>query len=318
MNFLSLEYFITVAEELNITKAAERHYISQQSLSNQIIKLEKELGVQLLNRTPSLSLTYAGSRFLRAATHITDVKKQILQEIDDINNNNRGEIKLGVSHTRGSAILPEILPIYNQKHPLIEISLVEANSETLESQLQHGMIDLMIGFAPITLEGIETIPLMTDRLFLVVPRKFMVQVFGDKTNFMRGKFSESADITPFKDCPFLLLKKRNRVRSLIDSYLKSKNMNPQILLETENVETAFALSVKGMGLTVYPEMFLNSLHVNFSNESDVDFFPLNNSSTVCNICLAYSSTRYQSKAVEDFIKTAQQVYVNKNQNKQFN
>ncbi len=315
MNFLAMEYFITVAEELNITKAAERHYISQQSLSNQIIKLEKELGVQLFNRAPAFSLTYAGSRFLRAATQIIDIRRQILKEIDDINNNRRGEIKLGVSHTRGSALLPEVLPIYNQKHPLVEISLVEANSETLEHQLQHGMIDLMIGFAPITLEGIETMPLMTDRLFLVVPRRFMTEVFGEKTEYMRGKFSESADITPFRDCPFLLLKKRNRVRSLTDSYLKSKNINPQILLETENVETAFALSVKGMGLTVYPEMFLNSLHVDFSDKSEVDFFPLNDSSTVCNICLAYSNTRYLSKAVQDFIETAQQVYGEKNQGK---
>jgi len=317
MNFLALEYFITVAEELNITKAAERHFISQQSLSNQIIKLEKELGIQLFERSPSLSLTYAGTRFLRAANKIIDEKRQILREIDDINNNCRGEIKIGVSHTRGSALLPEVLPLYNQKHPLVEITLVEANSETLEHQLQHGMIDIMIGFAPITLEGIETIPLMTDRLFLVVPRKFMTQVFGEKTDFMRGKFSESADITPFKDCPFLLLKKRNRVRSLIDLYLKSKNIQPQILLETENVETAFALSVKGMGITVYPEMFLNSLHVNFPEDSQVDFFPLNNASTVCNICLAYSGTRYLSKAAQDFIKTAQQVYVEKSQNMLF-
>ena len=95
MNFLALEYFISVAEEMNITKAAERHFISQQSLSNQIIKLEKELGIQLFERSPSLSLTYAGTRFLRAANKIIDEKRQILREIDDINNNCRGEIKVG-------------------------------------------------------------------------------------------------------------------------------------------------------------------------------------------------------------------------------
>lgn len=309
MNFLALEYFMTVAEELNITKAAERHFITQQALSSHIIKLENELGIRLFNRTPSLSLTYAGSRLLRAATQIMDIKRQILNEIDDINNNRRGEIKLGVSHTRGRALLPEILPLYNMSHPLVEISLVEGNTENLEYQLQHGMIDLMIGFAPVMLDGVETIPLLKDRLFVVMPRKFMTRVFGDKTDVMREKYLQSADIVPFKECPFLLLKKGNRVRSLIDFYFKTKNITPTILLETENIETAFALSLKGMGITVYPEMFLKNLHQHFSDETQVDFFPLNNASTDCNICLAYSANRYLSQAAQDFIEIAEQVYV---------
>ena len=311
MNFLALDYFLVVAEELNITKAAERLYISQQSLSNQIIKLEKELDIQLFVRSPQFALTYAGTRLVRAATQMMDVKRQILSEIDDINNNRRGELKLGVSHTRGRALLPEILPFFNQTHPLVEITLVEDNSETLEHHLQHGMIDLMIGFMPVMLEGVETLPLITDRLFLVVPRKFMQMVFGNKTDFMRGKFSESADITPFKECPFLFLKKGNRIRSLTDLYLKSKNISPQVVLETENIETAFALSVKGMGITVYPEMFLNNLHKNFGEETGVDFFPLNNSATVCRLCIAYSRNRYLSKAAQDFIEIAQRVFEKK-------
>ena len=60
MNFLHLKYFLMVAEELNITRAAERLYISQQSLSNHISNMERELDVKLFTRSPKLSLTYAG------------------------------------------------------------------------------------------------------------------------------------------------------------------------------------------------------------------------------------------------------------------
>ena len=63
MNFLHLKYFLLVAEELNITRAAERLYISQQSLSNHISNMEKELDVKLFTRSPKLSLTYAGELF---------------------------------------------------------------------------------------------------------------------------------------------------------------------------------------------------------------------------------------------------------------
>ena len=70
MNFLHLKYFLLVAEELNITRAAERLYISQQSLSNHISNMEKELDVKLFTRSPKLSLTYAGDLLVETATQI--------------------------------------------------------------------------------------------------------------------------------------------------------------------------------------------------------------------------------------------------------
>src|SRR5699024_5857322 len=70
MNFLHLKYFLLVAEELNITRAAERLFISQQSLSNHISNMEKELDVKLFTRSPKLSLTYAGDLLVETATQI--------------------------------------------------------------------------------------------------------------------------------------------------------------------------------------------------------------------------------------------------------
>lgn len=310
MNFLSLEYFLAVAEELNITKAAERLYISQQSLSNSIIKLEKSLGIKLFNRTPVFSLTYAGTRLEAAASQIMDIKRQIESEIDDISHNRRGELKIGVSHTRGCAILPIILPAYRETHPLVEISLIEGNSEMLEHSLHHGMIDLMIGFTPILLESAETVELINDRLFLVVPKHITQSLFGDKTDFMRGKFSEAADITAFKDCPFLMLKKGNRIRSIMDLFFSTKDIHPEIALETENIETAFALAEKGMGITIYPEMFLKSIHTTGNNEN-VDLFPLKNSSAICTLAIGYNRKRYLSAAAREFVELSVQIFKNK-------
>ena len=67
MNFRNLEYFLAAAEEKNITRAAKKLYISQQSLSEHIAKLEDELGVPLFERTPNLKLTYAGEKHVRSA-----------------------------------------------------------------------------------------------------------------------------------------------------------------------------------------------------------------------------------------------------------
>jgi DNA-binding transcriptional LysR family regulator len=313
MNFINLEYFLVVAEELNITRAAQRLFISQQALSNHINKLEKYYETKLFNRTPTLSLTYAGTRLVKAATNIIDINRQIKNEIDDINHHRRGKLRLGISHTRGRAFLPDILPQFKEAHPLVEITLEEGNSAVLEEMLQHGRIDLLIGFAPILLNAVETVEILHERLFLVVPKTIMKSIFKEKTEFMRGKFTEMADIAVFGHSPFLLMTTGNRTRTIFDHYLKQCNIKPNIILETENIETLLALSLKGMGITVYPEMFIKNLSLLLiqGTESPVDFFPLGDPETIGTLVIGYRRDKYLSNAAKDFIDLAKQVFQQK-------
>ena len=99
MNFQNLKYFLLVAEELNITRAAERLYISQQSLSNHIANMERELDVKLFTRSPKLSLTYAGELLVDTATQILDLHTQYLTKVGDISRHYMGVLRLGISHT---------------------------------------------------------------------------------------------------------------------------------------------------------------------------------------------------------------------------
>jgi DNA-binding transcriptional LysR family regulator len=310
MNFTNLYYFLVVAEELNITRAAQRLFISQQALSNHISQLEHYYETQLFIRKPTLSLTYAGTRLVKAATNILDLHRQIKSEIDDINHKRRGQLRLGISHTRGRAFLPDILPQFKKDHPLIEITLVEGNSAVLEEMLAHGRIDLLIGFAPILLDTVETVDILHERLFLVVPKAITMGIFKEKTDFMRGKFTESADITVFEHSPFLMVTTGNRTRTIFDHYLKKCNIKPNIILETENIETLLALCLKGMGITVYPELFLKNLNplLTGDNDSPVDFFPLNDPETVGTLVIGYIRDRYLSDTAQDFIALVKQVY----------
>ncbi len=311
MNFTSLSYFVAVAEELNITRAAERLYISQQSLSSQILKLEKELNVKLFNRTPKFTLTYAGNRLLRSARTILATLRQVQNEIDDINHTEKGEIKLGISHTRGRAILPDILPDFQQRHPGIEIKLVEDNSTRLEQELAHGGIDVLIGFSPFMVDSVKSYELVKDEIVLVVPRKFL-EFAGDNIDKLRSRLMCSADLRPFADCPFLLLKRGNRIRTIVDDLFYSLRIEPHIALETENIETAFALSLKGMGITFYPKMLLGTLHTSkgFNELYDADFYPLNSGADVGTLAIAYSTHHYISEAARDFIQAAVNVLGN--------
>ena len=110
MNFQHLKYFLMVAEELNITRAAERLYIMRLSLSNHIGNLERELDVKLFTRSPKLSLTYAGGLLVDTASQILDLHSQYLTKVGDINKQYLGVLRVGISHTCGLALLPDILP----------------------------------------------------------------------------------------------------------------------------------------------------------------------------------------------------------------
>ena len=216
MNFLHLKYFLLVAEELNITRAAERLYISQQSLSNHISNMEKELNVKLFTRSPKLSLTYAGDLLVETATQILDLHSQFLAKVGDINRHYMGVLRLGISHTCGLALLPDILPQFQAEFPMVEFSLFEGNSTHLEDELAHGRVDLIVCFQPIMMEAVEVVPLTEEPLMLVVPKAFMEQLFGDRAQEVREQFASGADIDCFQHMPFILIKRGNRTRGTVD------------------------------------------------------------------------------------------------------
>ena len=226
MNFQNLEYFLTVAEEMNVTKAAKRLHISEQALSRQIGKLEQELDVKLFERNPRFTLSPAGKRLKAAAEQIGNIHRQLHMELDDLNNNNTGELRIGVSYTRGQALLPRLLPPFHARHPGITITIQEGSSSELQDNLSKGRIDLLIGYVPRDLDAFEAAELSRERLFLVVPKTFMAELFGDKADQKRQEFAEGVDISAFKDLPFILLDRDDRVRRMADRLFSRYDITP--------------------------------------------------------------------------------------------
>ena len=304
MNFLHLKYFLMVAEELNITRAAERLYISQQSLSNHISNMERELDVKLFTRSPKLSLTYAGDMLVQTATQILDLYAQYTVKVGDTNRQYQGVLRVGISHTCGLALLPRILPHFRKEFPMVEFSLYEGNSNQLEGELSHGRVDLIICFQPIMLEGIKSVLLTEQRLVMVVPKSFMDQRFGIHADENRLQFAQRADISAFQQMPFVLIKRGNRTRNIVDQYFSRYYFRPQLILETENTVTTLAMAQSGMGITICPELFLRAMPVPPANGEGVDLFPLTDLSTAGRLVAGFRVDRYLSPFGERFIALA--------------
>ncbi|MBQ6582856.1 MAG: LysR family transcriptional regulator [Mogibacterium sp.] len=309
MNFRNLEYFLAAAEELNFTRAAQKLYISQQSLSGHIAKLEAELGVRLFDRTPELKLTYAGERLVLIGRRICDLEKEIYRETGEISGKRRGRLRLGISHTCGRAILPTILPEFCANHPLVEIRLMEGNHIQLNEWLSKGEIDVLIGYLPIDVPDAVVHPFLQERPFLVCPKTITAKAReelglsgGAADDAAFGTADNEPDLRLFRNQPFILLKKGNRLRSVIDSYFARADFLPEIMLETENIETAFSLAACGMGITIYPDLFLETLQPwAFRSDSSLDLFPLPGEEMSSTLAIAFLESGYRSAAILDFI-----------------
>ncbi len=306
MNFQNLEYFLTAASEGNITRAAEQLHVSQQALSNQISRLEQELGCKLFERKQNLELTYAGQQFKASAERILDIQRQTATELEDISNNRRGELRIGISHTRGQAILPLILPKFSRLYPEVDLHVNEGSTHILEEHLQKGRIDVLIGFAPFMVDCAEYRPLMTEHLFLIIPRNLLSEHFGDRAQSVLEKYREKPDIRLFKDLPFVLLRVGDRIRTIVDREFYRKGLTPKIRIETQNIQTAFALASEGMGITVCPQLYLESPFVisgyaDSETRHDIEILNLSSSEMIDSIAIAYNRERYLSKIASDFI-----------------
>lgn len=305
MNFLTIEYFLTAAEELNFTRAASRLYISPQSLSSHIAKLEEELGVELFNRTHPMTLTYAGEVFCRRMGEIMDIKRQTSQELRDIKDFRRGVLSVGISHTRGRVIMPAVLPDYHEKFPTIEIKLFEGNTETLDTALGNGDIDLMIGLLPFSGQGVESISICPEEILLLVPDVLLRRCFPDNYEYICSRLNEKINIRLFENCPFILMNPGNRVSRIAEDIFAEAGINPTILLKTENIETLLELCSRGMGITFYPKTLVSDFDVH--SFKGIHAVSLDYEKAHRTVGVGYMKTRYLPQAAREFIKMLQSV-----------
>ena len=309
MNFQNIEYFLAAAEAGNITRAAEKLQISQQALSSHIARMEEELGCRLFERRQGLELTYGGKKYKEAAEKMLDIQKQSVTMLNDISSNMRGELRIGISYTRGQAILPLLLPDFTEKYPLAELSVLEGSTENLERRLEHGDIDVLIGFAPFMFEGAHSYDLMKEHLYLVLPKSLLRKHFGEESRVAEAlqQFESAHDLGIFREFPFVLLKEGDRIRNIADSAFREAGFRPEIKFETSNTQTAVALAAEGLGVTICPELYLRSNYIASGGpdsyiRSLVEVCPLFDESRSDIIAVGYNKNRYLSRLAADFIQ----------------
>jgi LysR family hydrogen peroxide-inducible transcriptional activator len=170
MNLRALQYFVTLAELKHFSNAADACFVSQPTLSTQIRKLEEELGVQLVERSPkNIMLTPVGEEISRRAQQVLNDVEQIRTVARRSHNPDRGVLRLGLFPTLAPYLLPHVVPGLRARYPQLRLQLSEEKTEDLLHLLQRGSLDAALLALPIQQEGLEVEVLFREPFVVALP-----------------------------------------------------------------------------------------------------------------------------------------------------
>ena len=320
MELRQLQYVVQIAKEKNFSRAAEKLHIAQPSLSQQLSKLEREIGVMLFQRsTNSVELTHAGKLFVDQAQKVLDLVEQIKQEMDDISLMRKGKLVIGSLPITGSHILPRVLPVFQSLYPEIEVTLLEETSSNLEMLTAQGQTDLTLLSYPVSDASLVCERLIEEEILLALPAHH--RLIGESEDGMNRKSDhliEALNQTgverpiPARSTPvhmaalqnenFIILKKGHGFRQITIDLCRNAGFDPNIVFESSNIETVQSLVAAGMGIALVPEMVARSKWSEF-----VPAYLRLEGRPSRTLVIAHRKDRYMSKAAKAFIQTMMDV-----------
>ena len=295
MDYRTLQYILVVAEERNISKAAQRLHISQPSLSHCILKQERALGVTLFDRSRHpLRLTYAGECYMRAARQILAVKQQLESDMKSIATHRSGRISIGVTKPRSAYLLPRILPHFMEQHPNVEVDLTEENAADLEALLLSEDIEIAILLSPVENEHFTYQHLFDENIVLCLPPGHRL------TDTFKERGLNPAML---REEPFILYKRGQRVRQASDIFFAKSGFEPRVAIESQLAETILGLVASGLGCAFVPMSVL--LYSGITPRPTG--FALDDPAVTSNFVFAWKKNASLSWMASEFVSVTQEV-----------
>jgi len=243
MELHQLRYFCAVAETGSFSRAAEQSHISQPSLSQQILKLEDELGARLFDRLGrSVRLTELGKTFLPRAHAVLRELEAAKGDVVEGKEFIGGPVTVGVIPTVAPYFLPPRLTAFSRKFPQVRLTVVEEITPVLLNRLRAGTIDIALLALPLRGHEFEAVPLLTERLFAALPKKHKLNS------------RPSLSLKDLRAEPFLLLRDGHCFRDTAVAACDRARLHPQIVFESGQFSSLLSMVGAGMGVSIVPEM----------------------------------------------------------------
>ena len=308
--FAKIDYVYTLYEEKSFTKAAEKLFISQPSLSAAIKGVEELVGAPLFERHgKEVSLTEIGEEYIKTAKKILSERADFEKRIADIHGLKIGKIRVGGTNYLSSYVLPKIILEYSSLYPGIQVELVEAKSQTLHDMIREDQIDIIIDSFEFLTDEYEGYPLIDEKILLCVPEEYEINKSLKKYAFTPDALYEERisteeipeiSIKHFKKEEFILLKFGNDMYNRATEIFKKGGISPKVSFSVDQMNISYALSASGMGLC-----FATDTLFRFGKLKDnVLLYNITEAGSGRGLYIARKRSKYCTAAMAKFIETA--------------
>lgn len=243
MEMHQLRYVVAVARAGNFSRAAEQCHVAQPSLSQQILKLEEELGERLFERIRRTArLTAAGELFLRRAVRILEEVDAAKREATDARELSRGHLIIGALPTIAPYLLPQVLPAFMEKFPGIEVIIQEETTARLLKLAHAYEIDLALASQPIQDDRLEVQELFSEELLLALPPEHPLA---------QRRAITAANLEKER---LIVMQGGHCLGDQVLRFCDRSELHPPISFRSAQLETIQALVRAGLGISLIPAM----------------------------------------------------------------
>ena len=288
MEIHQLRYFVAVAEEGSFSRAAAKVRVAQPSLSQQIRKLEAEVGQPLFDRLPrSVVLTEAGRCFIEYARQILASIGDARRCVDSLRNETAGGLAVGAIPTIAPYILPELVVKFQSDYPAVKLEIVEDVTEGITRRIESGELDVALASTCQPSPALRREFLSHEPLLALLP----------EGHPLAGK--DLVALEDLKSDRFLLLHEMRCLSQQVNQLLESRQLRPQIALAGSQLTTIAHMVAAGIGVSIVPRMMLK--HQTTPGCVTLPFAP---PAPQREINFLYNPLRFQSKAAAVFRREA--------------
>jgi len=250
MDIRQLRYFVTIVDSCSLSKAAERLFVAQPSLSQQVLNLETELKTTLLIRSPQgVTPTEGGKALYRLARDVLRRMEQIRQEVQEGGGSESGTVAIGFPTTIASVLATPLFQRVRQRYPGIRLQIFESMSGYITELLANGRLDLAILFRDSESLGISVTPLFDEDLYVVghlVP------------NLAPGE--NTCPLQLLENVPMVTPGPANGLRLLIERTFSRAGIDLNIVADIDSLPTMLEIAEMGAACTILPASALARRH----------------------------------------------------------
>ena len=245
-----LNYFMEIAKQKNLSKAASYLFLTQSSLSQFLAKEEEELGVKLFIRDKKgLKLTYAGELYKETCEKILDIQSQLYHSLADLEQSKTGVTKIGITPQWGGMVFAHIMPKFVEKYPLTSLKFYEDTAHPLIEAIAANEIDIAL----VALDVDESLQypnfkIHKEELLLAVPQNFVENI----------PVASMINLSELRNFSFIISKERTVIRDITNSMFRSAGFAPKITCEINNHLASLEMVNQNLGITIIPKCYMQN------------------------------------------------------------